>query len=270
MTHPDDNSDAHDPALDMDLLAYADGTLPPEQRIAVEARLARDPAARDAVAQWRHADNVIRSAAQGADTLPPNLRIAALERELAGRLARRRWRATLLGPGVQRLAAGVVLFATGWWANGVVGPQAEEARSAAYPAYVNFTVAGHAAHRLASFQSAEFSGDDMDAALDWLSDRMQRKIDSPKLEQLGYRVESARLIEVDDRPVAVFYYRNPDNKRITVSMSPRDSAEPQHRLRLANTRDGQMAYWSGDTLHYAVVGGSDVADLTTLAAAIQR
>ncbi len=269
MTHRDDAVPERDPAADMDLLAYVDGTLDATRVADVEARLARDPEAREAVAQWRHYDNVIHEAAQAADTLPANLRIGALERQLAARLNRRRWRSALLGPGLQRIAASVVLFGAGWWAHGLFSPEAP-LRTQSYPAYVESTLAGHEAHVFAAHLGVEFSGDNMDEALAWLSAQMQQKIDSPELEGLGYRVESARLITTGDRPVAVFYYRNPEEQRITVSMSPRHATEPGQTLHLARTRNGQMAYWSGETLHYAVVGGSNVAEITTLAAAIER
>lgn len=265
MTHPEDR----DPALDLDLMEYVDGTLAPERRAAVEARLARDPQAREAVAQWRHFDNVIHAAARVADDQPANLRIAALERELAAKLRKRRWQTTLWGPNMRRAAASVALFAAGWWAHDLVGPDAQM-RSVVHPAFVESTVAGHSAYLLAAHERGQFGGDDMAAALDWLSDQMQRKIESPELERLGYRVESARLMEAEGKPIAVFYYRNPEDKRVTVSMAPRDASEPLHKLRVASSHGGRMAYWSSETLHYAVIGGSDVADVTALAAVIQR
>ncbi len=265
MTLPEDD----DATFDADLIAYADGTLDPARLEAVEARLARDAAARDAVAQWRHHANLIREAARAADEQPASLRIAALERDLAAKLTRRRWKAALLGPGARRIAAGVVLFSAGWWTHGVVAPDGS-GNGGLYPAYVEAALSGHSSHLFAASQRAEFGGDEMDRALDWLSERMQRKIDSPKLERLGYTVESARLVEADGRPVAVFYYRNPEDGRVTVSITPRLGSEPTFELRAASTPGGQMAYWSSDALHYAVVGDTSVAAITTLAAAVER
>jgi len=267
MTPGDDQTGERDLALDMDLMAYVDGTLDPDRIPEIEARLATDPDAREAVAQWRHFGNVIRDAAQQADTRPDNLQIAALERKLASRLSRRRWRNAFAGPGLRRVAASAVIFAAGWWTHGLLGPGSGPH---AYPEYVASTISGHAAYQLAAYQSAEFSGAEMTEALAWLSERMQRKIENPKLETLGYTVESARLIERDDRPVAVFYYRDRDDRRITVSISPRAATDPGEDFRIARTETGQLAYWSSDSLHYAVIGSVDTADMTTLAAAIAR
>lgn len=264
MTRTDDR----DHVSDADLMAYVDGTLPPEKMAEVEARLARDADARDAVAQWRHFDNVIHDAAQTADAQPTNLRTEALERQLLQKLrSRHRW-ALLTGPGLRQIAASAVIFAAGWGAHALYdrGPSMV---NGAYPGFVGSTLAGHYSYTLAAHQRAEFSGDQMEEALAWLSDEMQQRIESPKLERLGYQVDSARLVVVDDAPVAVFYYRNPDDERVTVSMTPRPAAQPEYALRVAKVQDDHMAYWSSDRLYYTVVSSAGDTPITTLAAAVQ-
>ena len=258
-----------DVTLDIDLMAYVDGTLPPEKMAEVEARLAHDADARDAVAQWRHFDNLIHDAARAADAQPANLRIEALERQLAQKLQRRRWRAMLLGPGLRQVAASVVIFAAGWGAHALY-ERTPSLLSAAYPGFVSQTLAGHYSYTFSAQQRAEFSGEDMDEALAWLSEQMQQRIESPQLERLGYRVESARLVVFDEEPVAVFYYRNPEDERVTVSITPRRATQPDYALRVAQVQDERMAYWTSDSLHYTVVTGSTNTAVTTLAAAVQR
>lgn len=261
-------SDHKDPALDPDLIAYADGALEPERMAEVEARLARDPEAREAVAQWRHFDNLINTAAGAADARPANLRIAALERELAAKLQRRRLRAALFGPGIRRLAASVVIFAAGWGAHSVYDTQTTR-MAGTYPGFIQPTLSGHYAYLHNAQQRAEFSGDRMPEALDWLSEQMQMRIDSPKLERLGYQIESARLVMAGDQPLAVFYYRNAEGERVTVSMTPRHEAPPVQGLRMASFEGERVAYWSSGPLHYAVVASTSAAGLTSLAAAVE-
>ncbi len=258
-----------DPVPDTDLMAYVDGTLPPEKTAEVEARLARDAYARDAVAQWRHFDNLIHDAARTADTQPANLRIAALERELARKLQRRRRWAILTGPRLRQVAASAVIFAAGWGAHALYDRGASM-MNGAYPGFVSQTLAGHYSYTLAAHERAAFGGDQMADALAWLSEEMQQRIESPKLERLGYRVESARLMVVDEEPVAVFYYRNPEDERVTVSMTPRRATQPDYELRVARVQDERMAYWTSDRLHYTVVTSSTETPVTTLAAAVQE
>lgn len=265
MTHQDETDLAFDP----DLMAYVDGSLPPEQMAVIEARLARDPSAREAVAQWRHFDNLLHQHARTADDFPPNLKIAALERELGRKLKKRQWRATLLGPGLQRIAASVVLFAAGWGAHSLYDFGTTSMTRTAHPYFVAPTLAGHSSVMLAAHQSAEFRGDQMTEALEWMSEQMQHKIESPKLERLGYQVESARLMVVQDQPVAVFYYRNPDNQLVTVSMTPRSVSQPDYALRITDADQNKMAYWTSDRTHYVVVAETDTASIMTLAAAVE-
>lgn len=266
MTQPEDT----DLALDPELMAYIDGQLPPEKMAAIEARLAHDPEACAAVAQLRHFDNLLYSHGRSADDMPRNLKIAALERELATRLRKAKWRGMFLRDGLRRVAAGVVLFVAGWSAHGLYTSASETLRFADNPYFIAPTLAGHAAYTLASYQQVQFSGEDIESALDWISERMQQKVDSPKLERLGYEVESARLIMDAERPVAVFFFRNPEGERVTVSMAPKWTMQRDYDLRVVDVADGVMAYWSSQDLHYTIVANDNRGAITTLAAAVQQ
>ncbi len=254
-------------ADDLDLMAYVDGTLPPEKMAEIEARLAHDADARDAVAQWRHHDNLIRQVASAAEHQPASLQIATLERELAARLKARRWRARLLVPSLQRIAASVLIFAAGWAAHGYFASPGSFLATA-HPQFVDPTVLGHYGYKQAAFERARFDAADMDSALDWMSEQMQAKIDSPRLARLGYEVESARLMVDDDIPIAMFYFRNAEDERVTVSMTPRQSDQPAYRLRVVNMAEDNIAYWSSDAMHYTVVANVERGRLTTIAAAV--
>ena len=257
-------------ALDPDLMAYVDGYLEPEKHAAVEARLARDAEAREAVAQWRHMNNLVGEYACSADALPDNLRIASLERELVSKLKKRHLRAVVLGGGWRQMAAGVVLFVAGWGSHAIYTTGGAAFDVAAFPDFVSPTLAGHTVYTLAADRDMAFADGDMTAALDWMSERMQYKISSPKLERLGYRVESARLMMAADQPVAVFHYRDRDDKRVTVSISPKRAGQPLHALRVVDVDDGVMAYWSSGDLHYTVVANETPSAVTTLAAAVEH
>lgn len=254
---------------DADLMGYVDGTLEPEKLAAVEARLAHDAEARDAVAQWRHFDNLIHQSAREADELPASLRIAALERELAEKLRKRQWRARLIGPGLRRVAAGLVLFAAGWGAHGLVGP-GSTLLSGEQPSFLTPTLAGHYAYTASGYEHADFSGDQIAAALTWISERMQQQIDSPRLERIGYSIDSARLMIVNERPIAVFYYRNPEGQRVTVSVTPHAESRPDYLLRVVRNQDERIAYWTSGNMDYAVVARVGADEITTLAAAVQE
>ncbi len=263
-----DTKAEQDLGLDADLMAYVDGHLPPEKMAEIEARLAHEPEARAATARWRHHDNLIRQMAQTADDLPANMRIAALERELAAKLQARKRRALLMGPTLGRIAASVLIFTAGWGAHGYFG-SASQMAGAEYPQFVSATVIGHQAIQQASVQQAEFQPDEMDAAMDWISAQMQRKIDSPKLERLGYAVESARLLATDSGPLAIFHYRDGEGKRVTVSIAPHSPDQADYKLRVVRLENDNMAYWTDAGLDYSVIGDVNPGQITTLAAAVR-
>lgn len=263
-----DTAPEHNLGLDDDLLAYVDGTLSPERMAEVEARLARDPDARAATASWRHNDNLIRQMAQTADDLPANMRIAALERELAAKLQARKRRAFLMGPTLGRIAASVLIFTAGWGAHGLFS-SAAQLTGAEYPQFVSATMTGHYAMQQASMQQAEFQAEEMDTALDWISAQMQRKIDSPELERLGYEIESARLLSTDGGPLAIFYFRNEQGERVTVSVTPHAPDQADYALRVVRLNTESMAYWTDSGLDYSIIGNVDVGQITTLAAAVR-
>jgi anti-sigma factor RsiW len=257
-----------DLGLDGDLLAYVDGTLAPEKMAEIEARLARDPEARAATASWRHHDNLIRQMAQAADDLPVNLRIAALERDLVAKLQARKRRAFLIGPALGRIAASVLIFAAGWGAHSHYG-SATQMAGGAYPQFVAATLKGHQIIQQASLQQAEFLPEQLDEALNWMSTQMQRKIDSPKLERLGYQVETARLISGDTGPMAIFHFRDAPGKRVTVSITPHAPGQSDYKLRVVRLAKDSLAYWTDSDLDYSIIGEVDVGQITTLAAAVR-
>ncbi|MGY6548739.1 MAG: anti-sigma factor family protein [Roseinatronobacter sp.] len=269
MTEPAPDAMAVDIALDPDLIAYADGALSPAQMAEIEARLAHDPAAREAVAQWRHLSNLLNTYAAEIDDAPENLKIAALERQLAQKLLRNRLRSMITVTALRNVAAGGLLFAAGWWGNSYYNDTVSGVRLA-QPSFLAPTLAGHLAYANALPERSDYYGTDIQLAMDWMTEQMQRKIDSPQLERLGYRVESARILMVEDRPLVVFNYRDADNQQITVSMTPHARSQPDYALRVADISNQRTAYWSSEGMNYTVVSDRASLPITTIAAAVQN
>lgn len=253
--------------MDPEILAYIDGRLPLEKMAEIEARLEGDLAARDAVEQYRHDTEVIRQAALQADDLPINLRTAALEKELAAKLKARHRRAWLFQPNLRQIAASLIIFAAGWGANGYFNSE-RSLMPSQYPVFLEAAISGHYAYSHAQKVSAEFTANEIEAALDWMSDQMQYKIASPKLERLGYEVETARLVTENGTPMAVFYLRNDANEQVTVSMTPQTETDPTQPLRIFKVADDNVAYWSERGMYYSVIAQANSGMMTSLAAAV--
>lgn len=265
MTRPQD--DQTEP--DAELMAYVDGALSPEEAARVEGRLLADHDLRLKVEAWRRQRDLVAEAARQADALPDNLRILALERELARRLQARRRRAIVLGPQLRQFAAGIAIFAAGWASHALLQTP-DRLLAQGYPGYVDMALSAHLAELHPPQAMVRFDGEDIEAALAWMSDQMQMQIESPRLDRLGYRVISARLETGGEVPVAHFVYRNAQDDPVTVSIAPHPEGKPAHKLRVARAGDHGLAYWSEGAFDYSVLAAADPALLTSLAAAVRN
>ena len=262
MQRKDDTEPDH--ALDPDLQAYVDGKLSPDAAAEVEARLACDDTARTSTASWRHHRNLIRAAAEAMDTGPTDIRTAALERELARRLTARKRQALIFSPRLRQLAASVAIFSFGWLAHDGYGRLTQPE----HPGYINEALAAHQVFAYDSLHPVEFRPGEMELALDWLSDKMGHKLDSPKLDALGLEVVGARLVGTQDGPAGLFIYEDATGERLSVIMTAHAPEAPLIPLRVTRQGEQSVAYWSDEALDYVVLGRHDQALLTRIAAAV--
>ncbi|TCO74267.1 anti-sigma factor family protein [Rhodovulum euryhalinum] len=266
-TDTDTNSE-FDIALDPDLHAFVDGKLSPDRMAEIEARLAGDAAQRETVAGWARDRDLIREAAAAAEDRPSDLRTELLGRELARRVRAGRLRGMVMRPAVRQVAASVAIFVAGWGGHAVyvAGPPAAEGQ----PRFVTQATVLHNVYDHSGVEEFEVSDDRMQATLDWVSDRMQRKIESPRLEELGLRVIGGRLVKGEDGPIAQFTYEETDTGRqITLSMMPHPEGEPFYSYAVRSVSGQPVAYWTRDGVDYAVVGENEPARLSTLASAMR-
>lgn len=257
------------PALDLDLHAYVDGQLGPDMAADIEARLDADPDLRHAVdAMIADRDN-IRAAAHALDAVvaagPVNLRSAALERELGRRLARRRWQTRLAGPASRQIAAGIALFAMGWGAHMAVAPA-----DRGYPLYVAEGLGAHTVFANDPVRPVEFTPDATSAALDWMSEKLKRKIDSPALDALGLTLVGTRLSGTREGPLAQFIYEDRSGNRLSLVVMPHPEGVPEAELRVAQHDTNNVGYWSDAALDYAVIANTSGLQIETVAAEVSR
>jgi anti-sigma factor RsiW len=251
--------------FDPELMAYVDGQLGPDAAAAVEARLAADPAARDAVSAWAAQRAWIRGAAEALDTGAASLRTAALERELARALQRQGWRARLMGPGLRRIAASAVLFAAGWG-----GHMAWDAATDPYPGYVAEGLGAHDVFGRDTIRPVEFRADAADSAIDWLSAKLDRKLAHPALEPLGLELVGARLLGTREGPLAQFIYEDREGHRLSLIVAPHPEGESAAPLRYASAEGARVGYWRNTELDYAVVAQTSDQQIEAVAEEVVR
>lgn len=266
------DNDTHigpDLGLDPDLHAYVDGKLPPERMAEIEARLAGNPAERNAVTGWARDRDLIREAAAAADKRPPDLRTELLGRELARRVRARRIRGMMSLPALRQIAASAAIFVAGWGGHALY-VSGDLPSVAGQPGFVTQAALLHSVYDQGEIEELNVSDERMQATLDWLSDKMQHKIESPKLEAMGLRVIGARLVRGETGPIAQFTYeRIDDGGLITVSMAPHPDSQPLLPYAVGSVSGRSVAYWTDGGVDFAVIGETEPARLATLASALR-
>lgn len=253
------------PDVDHDFHAYIDGQLSPEHAAEIEDRLATDPDLRRTVDAMIADRDGIRAAADALDTGPVNLRTAALERQLARRLMRRRWQTALTGPATRQMAAGVALFAMGWGAHMTLAPD-----RVAYPSYVAESLGAHTIFANDVVRPVEFTPEATTVAMEWMSDKLKRQIDSPALDALGLTLIGTRMSGTREGPLAQFIYEDRSGNRLSLVVMPHPEGAPEAALTLARHESNSIGYWSDALLDYAIIADTSAVQIETVAAEVSR
>ncbi|MBW7057401.1 hypothetical protein KY389_11970 [Paracoccus bogoriensis] len=256
-----------DPGQDAELLAYADGMLPPDRMQHVTATFARDPEAREAVEAWRNHAAVIREAAARADDLPANLAIAGLERQLARRLRVRRLRSLLTGPHLRSAAAGVMIFAAGWGVHALTDQPPIGALG--YPAPVERALGGHLVYADSTAETRQFAADEVDLAVRLISDEFEYRFREAAFELPGYRIDAVRYTRYASGPAALFTYRDEAGRQATLAVERHPPGLPDYDLKVEPAAPGSIAYWTADALDYVVIASVDAEGMLPLIASIR-
>lgn len=113
----------------------------------------------------------------------------------------------------------------------------------------------------------EVGADELDHIQDWLTKMLGREIVAPDLTAFGVTFAGARLLGINDKPVAQLVYLDADDQPLALCIIPSSGAaksptsSTNGELNVVDWRDGRHGY--------AVVGWSDPDLLATLTEAIQ-
>jgi anti-sigma factor RsiW len=245
---------------DCELQAYVDGQLTPEEAAALEARLADSPEDAATVASYLDQNRLIREAADALAPAAVDLRTADLERRLAQRLERRRWR---LPAWVRQAAAAVILVSAGWFAHDQYAKMEE-----ATPYYVAEAVGAHRVFADDAFRPVEFTPDASDAALEWAATKLGHPVAIPTLDSLGLGLVGSRLHGTAQGPIAQFIYEDAGGNRLSVIVAPHPPDVPEYGFKMASFADTKVGYWSDARLDYAVVADTSAPQIEAIASEI--
>lgn len=236
------------PIDESDLLALADGRLPPERQAAVEAWLAEHPERATEVQAWRQQNEAL-TALYGhvaAERLPERLDPHAI--------ARRRRRPALSWAGLA--AAAVVVLGLGlgggWMLRELVSPP-----PSASARLIDNAVLAHTLYVRENRHAVEVAANERQHLLTWLSNRIQASIDAPDLTAEGFTLVGGRLLppapDTGTGPAAQLMYENGAAERLTVYVTGA-LADGDTAYQFARVSGLDAFYWANARITCTVVG----------------
>ncbi|ETX14308.1 hypothetical protein OCH239_04080 [Roseivivax halodurans JCM 10272] len=259
-------------AEQIDINAYLDGELGPDEAAEIEARLEGDPEAQERLEAYaRHKDQIGDALAGIAATGPVPLKTARLEKRLAARLHRRQApRSFSAGPwlhGATRIAAAVTLVTLGWWGHAAwTPPSMSVSKASGVPEYVSEAVGAHTVFAEDIVRPAEFTATDMDSAAEWFSAKIGVPVNAPDLGGYGMSVVGARLLGTKEGPLAQFIYEDAGGVRYSLTLAKHPDNRPVAPLQVVDYPDRAVGYWSTPNIDFALIGKTDGGSMQTLAA----
>ncbi|MGE5538307.1 MAG: hypothetical protein ACM30I_06800 [Gemmatimonas sp.] len=241
---------------DTTLVAYVDGELGPEAAARVRAALARDPAAQEKVRLLRESASLTRRLFER----PEYQRVAP---ELAARFAHPGARRATMARRMAWAAAAAVVLAgvfTGGWFVGqrTAEPSFNEELLADIFAY-------HAVYARENEHRVEVPADRLAHIQTWLGNRLQRTLVVPDLSSRGLTFEGARLLVVDQQPVAQLLYSVPGQPHKPVALCITQGIPGNHDIEIFKREDMYLALWRSKGYSYVLVGWEDPSVLSDLA-----
>lgn len=236
------------------LHAYIDGAATDDERRAVEAAAARDPALAARLRAYQQQNQALHDAFDSVLDEAHTLRLPTTDGP-----DWRRWggmAATLL----IGIAAGFI--ARGW----MPAPGAA-------PALARDAVLAHAAYVPEVRHPVEVAGAEEQHLVAWLSKRLSTPIRAPSLVGAGYQLLGGRLLPPthadDPAPMALLMYENAQGRRLSLLVK-RDSTNTGTAFRFSEDGETRVFYWIDGPLGYALAGDLPRDELQSVARLVYR
>ena len=277
MTGAGAGSDADRPVGEDDLQAWIDDRLPPGRKRAVAAWLAAHPEQDARFHAMREHRDLLRAGLASIAQEPVPARLCVARLAVARRRERRR--AVLhVAYTLGSLAAGTAL---GWFGRAALdrvrgaAPERGEASSDGGGRATRVVAEALAAHRVFvadARRPVEVAAAQEAQLVQWLSNRLGRRLDAPDLTRVGFQLVGGRLLPgAAGQPAAQLMYQDAGGGRLTLYLRA-DPDGQETAFRFAQDPDsGVAAFWWVDRgFGYAVAAKVDRAALLRVADAVYR
>lgn len=241
-------SEARQPS-EIELQAYVDGRVNPEQKAAIDRWLAEHADEAERIEAYRRLGDGLRE-----------LYDPVLEETVPGRLTRsagvsRRW--LPVAKAAAWLVVGVAIGTlAGWQLHDWRAPPVVAMDSAAVMA--RRAALAHATYSPEVRHPVEVGADQEQHLVTWLSKRLGTKVRAPRLDEAGMSLVGGRLLPGESGPVAQFMYQTPAGRRITLYVRAEARGHRETAFRYARENNVGVFYWIDGECGYALAS----ADLT--------
>jgi anti-sigma factor RsiW len=267
-----------DPLLSDRISAYLDGMLPEADRVAVEAKIAADPAAAAEFAALSRVDAQLAFGFQDMLARPVPLSLArGIEAALPQVIANdpddvRRGPVFFGTGGLRAIAASLLLLGIGAAGGALVtrafAPPVEVAGKA--PGWLDQVAEYHAVYAAQGRHLVEVPASEVEHLETWLSETTGVTFRAPDLSAQGLVFQGGRLLVANGKPVAQLMYRDADGQVIAVCFLA--GGDPAAGAGITALKDGRfgdfnLIAWKSDDASYVVIGPADRPDLRRIAEA---
>jgi anti-sigma factor RsiW len=258
-------SGADRPVDESDLQAWVDDRLPPGRKQVVAAWLAAHPEQEARLRAMRAQRDLLRAGLAPVLDEPVSARLC-VNRLIEARRQGRRTAILRAGYVVGSLAAGTAL---GWFGRDAL----DQVRGVAPGGrMVAEAVAAHRVFVPDARRPVEVAAAQEAQLVQWLSNRLGRRLTAPDLTALGLTLVGGRLLPgAAGQPAAQLMYQDAGGGRLTLYLRA-DPAEQETAFRFTqDPTNGIAAFWWVDRgFGYAVAGRADRAELLRVAEAVYR
>ncbi len=250
------------PITEDDLNAFVDRRLDPRRQAEVVAYLETHPEIAKRIEGYAKQRDQLRHLLLpiADEPIPPELNVRRLA-ELRERRSRSNWWAAA--------AAAVIVLpclggAGGWMLRGMSEPPLQGVASLAQEAADNYAV--YSPDRLHPVELRAAASNEL---VDWVSQRLGRRVEVPNLETSGYRFMGGRVVATPHGPAALYMYDNDHGVRLVMLSRPMavDQGAP---MRPVSQGDVSGFAWAAKGMGYSLVGPTNSETLHPVADEVRR
>lgn len=252
---------------DAELHAYVDGCLPEGRLAAVLAYLEAHPDEAGRVAAYKAQNAELKAVFDPVLVEPlPEVLERVLDAPGTRQPAKRGFLAHWT---LARIAASLVLALLsglgGWFGHARFQPGEQMAQ--AVPLSRQAAIA-HVVYSPDLRRPVELAADQEAQLIKWLSKRLGKAVQAPRLAELGYELIGGRLLPGNSGPVAQFMYQDAAGQRLTIYVSTENAARHDSGFRFAQEGQVNVFYWIDGEFAYALSASIAKHELARVATAV--